>query len=56
MKFLKGKKTYIVAGLSILIALVEFLSTGDFSLASILAFFENEKLALLATTIRNGIK
>ncbi len=55
MAWLKGKKTYIVAGLSILIGLIEFITTGDFSLAAIIAFFESEQVAILAATIRNGI-
>ena len=55
MTWLKGKKTYIVAALGILISLVEFLSVGDFSLASLIALFQQDQVALLAATIRAGI-
>ena len=55
MTWLKGKKTYIVAALGILISLVEFLSVGDFSLASLIALFQQDQVAILAATIRAGI-
>ena len=55
MGWLKGKKTYFIAGLSILIGLVEFLSIGDFSWAAIIVFFQSEQIALLAATLRAGI-
>jgi hypothetical protein len=55
MKWLKGKKTYLIAGLSFAIGLIEFLSLGDFSLSAIISLFESEQVAILAATIRNGI-
>jgi hypothetical protein len=55
MNWLKGKKTYIIAALMVAQGLVEFITTGDFSWTSIIAFIESEQIALLAATIRNGI-
>jgi len=56
MEWLKGKKTYIMAALMILPALFEFLTAGVFTASSFLGFLESEQVAILAATIRNGIK
>jgi len=55
VKWLSGKKTYILAILGALTALVNFLSAGNFSLAAIFDLVKVEGIAALIATIRAAI-
>ncbi|RLC88215.1 MAG: hypothetical protein DRJ03_03460 [Chloroflexi bacterium] len=55
MEWLKGKKTYIVAGLAALSFLIEFLAVGDFSMTAIMNLLQSQSFAALFATVRAGI-
>ena len=55
MAWLKGKKTYLIVALLALIALIEFMATGDYTMAAFLAFGKSEAMIALGATIRAGI-
>lgn len=55
IKWLAGKKSYIVAVLLALVALVEFMAKGDFSFAAIATLFKTEVVATAIATIRAAI-
>jgi len=55
VKWLRGKKTYILAALGALTALVNFLAAGDFSITALFAFIKVEGIAALIATIRAAI-
>lgn len=52
---LKGKKTYIIATLLAIVAFVEFVDKGCFSLDCWILFFKTEAIAGLVATIRAAI-
>jgi len=53
--WLKGKKTYILAALAVLTALIDFLATGNFSLEAWFAFLQTSAVAGAFATLRAGI-
>ena len=55
IKWLQGKKTYILVALGALTALVNFLAVGDFSLTAVFAFVKVEGIAALIAAIRAAI-
>lgn len=55
VKWLQGKKTYILAVLGALAALVNFLAVGDFSISALLDLLKVEGVAALIATIRAAI-
>ena len=55
IKWLQGKKTYILVALGALTALVNFLATGDFSIAALFEFVKLEGIAALIAAIRAAI-
>ena len=55
IKWLQGKKTYILAILGALVALVNFVATGDFSIAAFFALLKVEGIAALIAAIRAAI-
>lgn len=55
VKWLRGKKTYILAALGALTALVNFLAAGDFAAAALFAFIKVEGIAALIAAIRAAI-
>ena len=55
VKWLQGKKTYILVVLGALAALVNFLVAGDFSLAALFDFAKIEGIAALIAAIRAAI-
>lgn len=55
VRWLQGKKSYIVAVLLASAALVEFLAKGDFSFTAIGALFKTEAVATAIATIRAAI-
>lgn len=54
-EWLKGKKTYLIAGGVILIAVGEFLKAGIYDLQSILDLFQSQFLPLIIMTLRAAI-
>lgn len=55
VKWLQGKKTYIIVVLGALTALVNFLAAGDFSVAALFDLVKVEGIAALIATIRAAI-
>lgn len=55
IEWLKGKKTYLVAILLALVALIEFLAKGDYSISAFIGLFKLEAIATAITTIRAAI-
>jgi len=55
VKWLQGKKTYILVVLGGLTALVNFLAAGDFSVGSLFDLFKVEAVVALVATIRAAI-
>lgn len=55
MTWLNGKKTYIMAALAALSALVEFVAKGDFSLTADLAFINSAAIAGAFAAFRSAI-
>lgn len=55
VKWLQGKKTYILVGLGALTCLVNFLAAGDFSAMALFDFVKLEGIAALIATIRAAI-
>jgi hypothetical protein len=53
--WLQGKKVYILAILGVLAGLVQFLSTGDFSIGAIIALGKTTWMMALIAAIRAGI-
>lgn len=55
VKWLQGKKTYILVVLGALGALVNFLAAGDFSIAALFELVKVEGIAALIAAIRAAI-
>lgn len=55
LKWLQGKKSYILIALGALTALVNFFAAGEFSLAAIFALVKVEGIAALLAAIRAAI-
>lgn len=55
VKWLSGKKSYVIAGLLAAVALVEFLAKGDFSITAVVVLFKTEAVAGAIAAIRAGI-
>lgn len=55
MEWLKGKKSYIVAILLALVALIEFVAKGNFGIGAIVDLFKVEAIATAIATIRAAI-
>ena len=54
-KWLQGKKVYILAALTAVGALVEFLAKGDYSLTAIWGLAQGEGFAALIAALRAAI-
>lgn len=55
-EWLKGKKAYVSAALLFLLALLEFVTTGDFSLTALLGFAKSSAVAAAIAALRAGMK
>lgn len=55
MKWLRGKKTFITAGISVLFSVTDFIAVGDYGIEGIRELFNTVLLPALATTLRLGI-
>jgi hypothetical protein len=55
VKWLQGKKTYLIVILGALTALVNFLAAGDFSIVAIFALLKVEGIAALIAAVRAAI-
>ena len=54
-KWLDGKKTYLVAGGVVLMAVGEYLQAGNYTVVSFLDLFQSQFLPLVIMTLRSAL-